>query len=56
MYRWEHPWIFVATPDGFYCGLCKAICDEGVIKPLAESWVALERQKAYLELLNEFRR
>ena len=55
-HRWEHPWIFVATPEMFYCGLCKTIYDEDTIKPLSESWVAAERQKAYLELLNEFRR
>jgi hypothetical protein len=53
--RWEYPWIFVATPKGFYCGLCKHIVDEQRINELSENWVTKERQSDYLKLLNEFR-
>lgn len=52
--RWEYPWLFVATPKGFYCGLCKAIIDENRINDLSENWVAKNRQPEYLKLLNEF--
>lgn len=52
--RWEFPWIFVATPDGFRCGLCKTIVDEGYINELTDNWVAKDRQGEYLKLLNEF--
>ena len=30
--RWDYPWIFVATPDGFYCGMCEWIVKEEKIK------------------------
>ncbi len=52
--RWEYPWIFVATPTGFYCGLCEDIIKEERINPLSDNWVAKERRDAYLDLLNEF--
>ncbi|MBU0706301.1 hypothetical protein KJ657_03425 [Patescibacteria group bacterium] len=51
--RWKKPWIFLATPEKFYCTLCKTIL-EGGINELSEKWVKKGRQKAYLELLNEF--
>ena len=54
--RWEYPWIFLATPDGFRCGLCKTILEEGYIKDLSETWVAKDLQVEYLKLLNEFER
>lgn len=52
--RWEHPWLFIATPTGFYCDLCKNILATGDIKTLPESWVKKIRQNSYLKLLNEF--
>jgi len=52
--RWEHPWLFVATPGGFYCGHCKDILSEGNINPLSENWVVCDNQSQYLELLKEF--
>ena len=52
--RWEYPWIFVATKDKFYCGLCKDIVQEDRINVLSENWVTNERQVEYLKLLNEF--
>ncbi|MBI3046427.1 MAG: hypothetical protein HYY86_02750 [Candidatus Harrisonbacteria bacterium] len=52
--RWDYPWLFVATLDGFYCGLCKWIVDEKKINKLSENWVTKERQVEYLELLKEF--
>jgi len=52
--RWEFPWIFVATPNGFRCSLCKMIVEEGYIGELTENWVAKNQQIKYLKLLNEF--
>jgi hypothetical protein len=52
--RWDYPWLFVATPEGFHCGLCKSVRDEGRINDLSENWVTKERQAEYLKLLNEF--
>jgi len=52
--RWECPWLFVATADGFYCGMAKWIVSENRINELSENWVTQERQKEYLKLLNEF--
>lgn len=54
--RWEYPWLFVATPSGFKCGLCKKILEEGVIGDLSENWVSHERQAEYLKVLLEFER
>ncbi len=52
--RWDYPWIFVATPEGFRCGLCKSVSEEGRINELSENWVTKGRQAEYLKLLNEF--
>ena len=52
--RWEYPWLFIATPKGFFCSSCRDIRDKGQINPLSENWVLKERQSAYLELLSEF--
>ena len=52
--RWDYPWIFVATPEGFFCGLCRDIVTEKRINKLPESWVAKDRQTEYLKFLNEF--
>ena len=54
--RWECPWIFVATPGGFYCGMCDWILKENRINELSDNWVAKDQQKEYLKLLNEFER
>lgn len=54
--RWEYPWLFVATSEGFYCGMCRDVLDRNEIKLLPESWVTADRQKTYLKLLNEFER
>lgn len=52
--RWDYPWIFVATPQGFYCGMADWIISSNKINQLPESWVTQERQVEYLKLLNEF--
>lgn len=52
--KWDCPWIFVATPDGFYCGMCEWIIKEGRINELSDNWVIKERQIEYLKLLKEF--
>jgi len=52
--RWDCPWIFVATPKGFYYGMASWILENGYINELSENWVTKERQNAYLKLLNEF--
>ena len=53
--RWEYPWLFIATSNGFYCGMSRDILDNGGLKVLPESWVTIERQEEYLKLLNEFK-
>jgi hypothetical protein len=53
--RWDPSWIFIATLDGFYFDHCGAIVNqEGKAKNLSESWVKMELQEKYLELLREF--
>jgi len=52
--RWNPSWLFVANPEGFYCAPSSSIATEGKISRLPESWVAADRQKRYLDLLNEF--
>ncbi len=52
--RWECPWLFVATPEGFYCGMCDWILKETRINDLSDNWVSKEHQVEYLKLLNEF--
>jgi hypothetical protein len=52
--RWEYPWIFVATPGGFYNGLCRDFLNEGHLPNLTENWVNKKCQTEYLKLLNEF--
>jgi hypothetical protein len=51
--RWEYPWLFIATPNGFYCGLCRTIL-EGQVYELSENWVNKTRQAEYMKLLIEF--
>ena len=52
--KWECPWLFVITPEGFYCGMCDWIIKEEKINELSENWVTKERQIEYLKLLKEF--
>lgn len=52
--HWEYPWIFVATPEGFYCGLCSTVLKENKIEKLSENWVHSQAQEKYLKLLKEF--
>lgn len=52
--RWAPSWLFVATPNHFYCSPCRSIVKNTKIDQLPESWVISERQKEYLKLLNEF--
>lgn len=54
LHRWPASWIFLATPNGFYCDLSKNIIEKGEIKELPESWVERGRQEEYLRLLREF--
>jgi hypothetical protein len=52
--RWESPWLFVATPNGFKCATCKNILEKNFIVDLPESWVSKEIQSEFLKLLKEF--
>ena len=54
--RWETPWIFIATPEQFYCAPCSSVSKNGHISELSESWVTKDRQIEYLKLLNEFKK
>ncbi|MDD5738975.1 MAG: hypothetical protein PHY72_03590 [Candidatus Pacebacteria bacterium] len=54
--RWEYPWLFVATPSGFKCGLCKKVLEEGAIGDLSENLVSYKSQAEYLKVLLEFER
>lgn len=51
--HWDFAFIFVVTPQGFYCSMCEWIINENSINPLSDKWVSLERQKEYLTLLNK---
>jgi hypothetical protein len=52
--HWEFSWIFVATPDCFYCMPCNTFENSNYMHKLSENWVTKERQEDYLKLLNEF--
>lgn len=52
--RWETPWLFVATPEGFYSSPCNHIINHKTISKLSDNWVKLENQRANLEILNKF--
>jgi hypothetical protein len=51
---WDPSWLFVATPEGFYCAPSSAAARKEKISRLSESWVTTDRQAQYLALLNEF--
>lgn len=53
--RWKSPWIFVATPNSFFCMPCSAVIKNNEMSPLSENWVIQERQAKYLKLMNEFK-
>lgn len=52
--KWDYPWLFVATEDGFYCGLASWILEEGRINELSDNWVSSLRRTHYLDLLKNF--
>lgn len=52
--RWNPSWMFIASPQGFYCAPSSAIAQDGMVTKLSENWVTAGRQKEYLNLLNEF--
>ena len=52
--RWESPWLFVATPNKFYCKPCTSIVKGEELNELSENWVTKEHQVEYLKLLREF--
>jgi len=52
--RWDPSWLFMASPNGFYFAPCNSIIKDGAITALSSSWVAKDRQREYLKLLNEF--
>ncbi|MFA6603386.1 MAG: hypothetical protein WCT10_00925 [Patescibacteria group bacterium] len=53
--RWNPSWLFVATPEAFYCSPCSVIAGEQRIGKLTDGWVETSRQSEYLKLLGEFR-
>jgi hypothetical protein len=53
--RWSHCYLFVASPDGFFCEGCQTVLNNGGhINPLNEKWATPKIQKQYLEILNRF--
>lgn len=53
--RWDPSYLFIATPDKFYMDPCHTIQNNaGKIRELNESWVKIDIQKKYLEVLKEF--
>jgi hypothetical protein len=53
--HWDHAFLFIATPHGFYYEPCHTIINkDGKIGQLYETHVAKEIQEKYLNLLNEF--
>lgn len=52
---WKPSYLFVATPDGFYCDKVVDIVEnKGGIKPLDMPHVSENLQEKYVKLLNEF--
>lgn len=52
---WNHSWLFIATPDGFFFEPCNTIVNNGgKIGELYKSHCSKELQDKYLQLLNEF--
>ncbi|MGD0976740.1 MAG: hypothetical protein ABR875_00365 [Minisyncoccia bacterium] len=55
--RWHSPYLFIATPKGFFFEPCNTIIkNNGNIGQLFDNKVPKEIQEKYLELLNEFER
>ena len=53
--KWEHSFMFIATPDGFFYEPCNTIIrNNGEIGELYDSHISKELQIKYLYLLNEF--
>ena len=52
--RWSPSWLFVASPEGFFCDPCHNILNKGQISKFSAGWVTTERQKEYMALLKEF--
>lgn len=53
--RWPpSPWLFIASPHGFYFSPCNSIISNGGIGELYTKWVTQEVQQKYLRLFNEF--
>lgn len=52
--RWNPSWLFILTPDGFFCSPCSSIVKESNIYKLSENWVNMERQNEYLLLVKDF--
>jgi hypothetical protein len=53
--RWPpSPWLFIASPQGFYFSPCSSVANRKEIGLLSNNWVAKEIQEKYLGLFNEF--
>jgi hypothetical protein len=53
--RWHSPYLFIATPEGFFFEPCHTIINNnGEIGSLYDSTVSKEIQNEYLKVLNNF--
>ena len=52
---WPSPWLFIASPDGFFYEPCHTIIQKkGQIGELYKTHINEELQNKYIKLLNEF--
>lgn len=56
--RWDHCWLFLATPRGFFFEPCHTVVnnDGHMESYINEKFVPLQVRDEYLQLLNEFER
>ena len=52
---WNHSWLFIASPDGFFFEPCNDISNnEGKIGELYPTWAESGIQSEYLKILKQF--
>jgi hypothetical protein len=55
--KWEHAWLFIASPEGFFFEPCNTIVkNKGEMGDSIDKWINRETQNKYSNLLNEFER
>lgn len=53
--RWDPSYVFLVTQQGFYFDNCTQIrAENGLIKSLSESWIRMDLQHKYLDLVHDY--